>query len=544
MVNPRYLLIAAFIAAALLVAGCASEPEKGMTEYRAAPARASADEAGKTEELTATEAAIAGFNEAPATGEQTAPTSQLLRPDAPMNYTVKRGDTLWDISAVFLRDPWFWPEIWQINPQVENPHLIYPGDVLSLAVGANGEARVFVSQYGGARLSPRLRSEELDGPINSLPFSAIAAFLSKPTVITKEQALKAPHIIAFRDHHMVGGTGHEVYVRNLSNQLNTRYSVMHVGDAVRDPETKDIVGYHAAFVATAVVNGPGDVTKAILTEGAREAQEGDRLISQQGETPLTFEPHAPATEVDGQIISVADGNQAIGQYQVVIINRGARHGLAPGAVLAVDQRGETIKDRFGSTPFTKDPFGESVQLPYERVGTMIVFKVFDRISYGLIIGARGTMKVTDRVYNPSLGNARYTPASMMTTSAGAGVVQGAGISTNPGDGATVVFFRDKKLMGAGVGVKVRENGGELCKLKNGSFCAVNVPAGAHQFLARSDEKGSLQLNAEAGQTYYVLGSVSMGFLSGNGNLSTSDRGTFEGMQVDLTDVSGQDLGTD
>ncbi len=114
--------------------------------------------------MTATEAAVAGLNEAPVAESQAAPTAQLLRPDAPMNYTVKRGDTLWDISAVFLKDPWFWPEIWQINPQVENPHLIYPGDVLSLAVGANGDAHVYISQYSGARLQPRLRSEDARRP--------------------------------------------------------------------------------------------------------------------------------------------------------------------------------------------------------------------------------------------------------------------------------------------------------------------------------------------------------------------------------------------
>jgi hypothetical protein len=363
--------------------------------------------------MTATEAAIAGLNDAPA-ADSGAPTSQLLRPDAPMNYSVKRGDTLWDISAVFLKDPWFWPEIWQINPQVENPHLIYPGDVLSLAVGANGDAHVYISQFGGARLTPRLRSEELDGPIDSIPFSAIAAFLSKPSVLTKEQALRAPHVLAFRDGHMVGGAGHEIYVRKLNAPLNQRFSVMHVGGEIRDPETDDVVGYQAAFVATAVVNAPGEVSKAILTEGAREALEGDRLISQEGETPLTFTPHAPTSSVDGQIIAVADGAEQIGQYQVVVVNRGARHGLAPGAVLAVDQKGATVHDRYGKYPWHKEPIGEKVQLPYERAGTMIVFKVYDRVSYGLIIGARGEMQVADRVYNPSVGGPRNLPESALS----------------------------------------------------------------------------------------------------------------------------------
>jgi hypothetical protein len=399
ILTPRLIALVVFIAAALVVAGCKSAPapETDAPPVQSAAAPEPVDESA--DDMTATEAAVAGLNDAPAE-TQAAPTAQLLRPDAPMNYTVKRGDTLWDISSVFLKDPWFWPEIWQINPQVENPHLIYPGDVLSLAVGAGGDARVFISQYSGARLQPRLRSETLDGPIDTIPFAAIAAFLSKPSVLTKDQALKAPHILAFRDEHMIAGTGHEIYVRDLNAPLNQRFAVMHVGAEIRDPETNDTVGYQAAYVATAVVNAPGEVTKAMLTEGAREALEGDRLISQEGELPLTFTPHAPKTDVTGQIIGIADDATQIGQFQVVVVNRGTKHGLAPGAVLAVDQRGALVHDKYGRAPWEKDPFGKMVRLPYERAGTMIIFKTFDRISYGLVIGARGPMQVADRVYNP------------------------------------------------------------------------------------------------------------------------------------------------
>jgi LysM repeat protein len=398
---PRLFVLMAFFAAALIVAGCKSAPEP-VSSAEASPAAvpvAEAAPATEADDMTATEAAIAGLNDAPPE-TQAAPTAQLLRPDAPMSYTVKRGDTLWDISAVFLKDPWFWPEIWQINPQVENPHLIYPGDVLSLAVGAGGDAHVFISQYSGARLQPRLRSEAIEGPIDNIPFSAIAAFLSKPTVLTKDQALKAPHVMAFRDHHMIGGTGHEVYVRDLNAGLNQRFAVMHVGDEIRDPEDNKVVGYQAAYVATAVVNAPGEVSKAMLTEGAREALEGDRLISQEGDVPLTFQPHAPTSQVTGQIIGIADDATQIGQYQVVVVNRGTKHGLAPGAVLAVDQRGELVHDKYGRAPWEKDPYGKMVRLPYERAGTLIIFKTFDRVSYGLVIGARGPMQVADRVYNP------------------------------------------------------------------------------------------------------------------------------------------------
>ena len=397
--TPRLFALTAFIAAALLlVAGCKSAPSAASAPppMAADPVNAADNSA---DDLTATEAAVAALNEA-SVPEATVQTAQLIRPDAPMNYTVKRGDTLWDIAAVFLKDPWFWPEIWQINPQVENPHLIYPGDVLSLAYGAGGDAHVSISQYSGARLQPRLRSEQLDGPVDAIPFAAIAAFLTKPSVLTKEEALRAPHILAFRDHHMVGGTGHEIYVKDLNAPLNQRYTVMHVAEPIVDPETNDLVGYQANYIATAVVNSPGKVSKAILTEGAREALEGDRLILQEGDVPLTFSPHAPHTNINGQIIAVADNIEQIGQFQVVVINRGTRQGLTPGAVLAIDQKGEVVQDKFAKSPWEKNPYGEMVQLPYERAGTMIVFKVFDRISYGLVIGARGPMQVADRVYNP------------------------------------------------------------------------------------------------------------------------------------------------
>jgi LysM repeat protein len=397
---PRLLALMTLAAATLLVAACQSS--EALDEAPPAPARVANDRPASqtSDDLTATEAAIAALNEAPQT-EASQPTAQLIREGAPMNYTVKRGDTLWDIAAVFLRDPWFWPEIWQINPQVENPHLIYPGDVLSLAYGANGDARVMISQYSGARLQPRLRSDPLDGPIDTIPFSAIAAFLSKPSVISKDQALEAPYILAFRDEHIIGGTGSEIYVKDLDAPLNQRYAVMHVGEPIRDIDSRKIIGYQAAYVATAVVNAPGeDVAKAVLSDGAREALQGDRLIEQEGETSLTFTPHAPTTPVDGQIIAVADGADQIGQYQIVVLNRGANHSLAPGAVLAVDQQGALVSDRYGKSPWKRKAFPKNVQLPYERAGTLIVFKVFDEISYGLVIGARGPMRVADRIYNP------------------------------------------------------------------------------------------------------------------------------------------------
>jgi LysM repeat protein len=397
--TPRLFALMTFVAAAVLVAGCASSPPPVKESHSPSAAITAPVVDNTADDLTATEAAVASLNEAPV-AESSQATAQLIRPDAPMNYTVKRGDTLWDISAVFLKDPWFWPEIWQINPQVENPHLIYPGDVLSLAYGANGDAHVMISQYGGARLQPRLRSESLDGPIDTIPFSAIAAFLTKPSVLTKEQALASPHILAFRDHHMIGGTGHEFYARGLNGVVDQSYVVMHVGEPIRDIDSREVLGYQAYYVATAVVKTPGEVSKAVLTENKREALEGDRLVTAEGDRSLTFAPHAPTKPIDGQIIAVADNATQIGQYQVVVLNRGANDGLEQGAVLAVDQQGAIVHDKMRDWPWRKKAFGDHVQLPYERAGSLIVFKVYDRISYGLVIGARAPMQVADRVYNP------------------------------------------------------------------------------------------------------------------------------------------------
>jgi LysM repeat protein len=355
------------------------------------------------EEISATEAAVAGIND-PATEPTTESKRDAIRPDAPMTYTVKRGDTLWDISSLFLRDPWLWPEIWQVNPQVENPHLIYPGDVLSLAYGADGSPQIRLTQFGAARLSPRLRSEGIDGPIATIPYSAIAAFLTRPSVVTKEQAKSAPHVLAMRDGHMIGATGHEIYVRGLSGGQNSRYNVIHVGEPIRDLEDGDVVGYHGIYAASAVVTKPGRVSKAVLTEGVRETLQGDRLIASEADIPTNFVPRAPKSDVSGQIISVVDGVELIGQFQVVVINRGTRHGLEVGHVLAVDDAGDVVRDKFANRSWAGlkvgSAFAPRVQLPNERTGTMMVFKTYDRISYALIVGASQTIRVADRVRNP------------------------------------------------------------------------------------------------------------------------------------------------
>jgi hypothetical protein len=372
----------------------------------AAPAEARAIPAEP--QMTATEAAISAAGATAAAPAAPPPEAgPMLKPGAPKHYTVKPGDTLWGIASMYLRDPWLWPEVWIINPQIPNPHLIYPGDTLALAYGADGRPQVRLEQAGAVRLDPRLRSAALDTAIPTIPYSAIAAFLSRPTVMTEDEINHAPYVLAFRDRHEIAGSGIEVYVSHLTAAENARFAIVHVAGPLRDPDDGKVVGYEGIYTATALVQHPGDPAKALLIDPARETLRGDRLLSADaGETPVTFALRAPASDVRGHIIDVVGGTDLAGQYAVVVINRGKRHGLEPGNVLAVDQAGDVVRDlyRGGKKIGDSNGFGTSfapkVKLPDERSGTLLVFKVFDRVSYGLIVGASDTIHVADVVRNP------------------------------------------------------------------------------------------------------------------------------------------------
>jgi LysM domain len=406
-------VLVARLAAGLLMVGFALSGCSHFRSHEAAPPSAAPVTVSGSQpsgapaepEVTATEAAAAAAGTRTVVEPAPAPDTSLLKPGAPMHYTVKRGDTLWGIASMYLKDPWLWPEVWIINPQIPNPHLIYPGDTLALAFGADGRPQIRVEQGGAARLEPSLRSSALDTAIPTIPYSAIAAFLARPTVVSDEQIRHAPYVLAFRDRHEVAGSGNEVYVRNLPAGENARFAVVHVATPLRDPDDGKVVGYEGIYTATALVQRPGDPAKAVLIDPARETLRGDRLLSTDSSaTPITFALRAPAAPVHGRIIDVVGGVDLVGQFEVVVINRGKRHGLEPGNVLAIDQAGDVVHDLYrggrniGSTAGIA--FAPKVRLPDERSGTLLVFKVFDRVSYGLIVGASDTIHVADVVRNP------------------------------------------------------------------------------------------------------------------------------------------------
>ncbi len=386
------------IALAISMAGCSLNPF-GKDDNEAPPpaARTSTVPSGSSSMDPVTRPAPASQSQ-PAMQQISQPVP--LASGAPDEYTVQVGDTLWDISATFLRDPWYWPEVWYVNPQVENPHLIYPGDVLALVM-IDGQQRITNVRASAYRLSPQARVTPLTESITSIPYEQIDAFLSKGLVLEKNQIGQLPYILATRGDHLMASAGNDIYIRGGEPvATGTRYSVVHVGDELRDPDDGKLIGYQGIYVGEGALSRGGDPATVSLTDTNREALEGDRLLPETVDIPLNFFPKAPDIEVDGQIISVVDGVSMIGQYQVVVLNRGARHGLAPGDVLSVFQAGETVRDRYAGHSFGSFGAYEKVTLPDEQAGTIMVFKVYDRIGYGLVMMATSDIHVLDAVRNP------------------------------------------------------------------------------------------------------------------------------------------------
>lgn len=395
----RMTTCAALATLACLGAGCSTTRTAGPEQAVSLPATDTAAAA----EVAYQPPVYESVSREDAVEYQAAQAAVPLAPGAPERYTVRRGDTLWDISKMFLDDPWLWPEIWYVNPQIDNPHLIYPGDVLRL-VWVDGRPRIMlerdVVQANRVRVSPQIRYESLDEAITAIPYDAIASFLSKPTVLDKKTARRSPYIVDIRESHLVAGANFHVYVRGTDAPAGTRFRIYHIGVPLHDPDNGKLLGYEGLYVGEGRLTDAGDPATMFLTETRREALIGDRLILDEPSVPLTFFPSAPSQQVEGRIMHVVDGVSLIGSYQIVSLNVGTEDGVKPGHVLSVYSTGDVVRDRFASTGLVGGLFNRKVRLPDEYSGELMVFQVHENMSFGLIMQATNEIHVLDTVRNP------------------------------------------------------------------------------------------------------------------------------------------------
>ncbi|AQZ94077.1 LysM peptidoglycan-binding domain-containing protein [Halopseudomonas phragmitis] len=319
----------------------------------------------------------------------------VFREGHPERYTVVRGDTLWDIAGRFLSLPWKWPEIWHANPQIDNPHLIYPGDIISL-VYIDGQPRLMVSRGDGGtiKLSPTIRAKPIAEAIPTIPLEAINAFLNAGRILDDLDAIEqAPYVIGGEAESVVAGAGSKVYARGDVDQSVPAFGIYRRGKSFSDPETGEFLGLHAQDIGTGeVVANERDIVTLNISRSRQEVRVGDRLMETE-ERPVasTFFPSDPDQQVEGLILDVPHGVTQIGLYDVVILNKGIRDGLKEGSVLAIYKTGEVVRDRVRN---------EQVRLPDERAGLLMVFRPYEKLSYGIVLNANRQLAIMDKVRNP------------------------------------------------------------------------------------------------------------------------------------------------
>jgi hypothetical protein len=300
-----------------------------------------------------------------------------IRSDNPGSYTVVKGDTLWDISERFLSRPWLWPEIWQVNPQIENPHLIYPGDRVSLTY-VDGQPKLQL-----------IRAASRSGtPIDT--YKGLRSFLVKPKIVSSSALKRAPYVVGTEDDRLVASVGNHIYARG-GDLTDSRYSVYRPGKALVDPDTNSVIGHEAILVSQASVIKSGDPAKLVITSNKRETLVGDRLMASEPAVEMNFQPRTADSGKRGKVISLFDALARVGQNQVVVINLGAEDGVQPGDLLSVYGNDRRISDPFSGRK------NDSVVIEGDKSGVLMVFRAFDKASYALVVQSETTINMLDRV---------------------------------------------------------------------------------------------------------------------------------------------------
>ncbi len=382
--SSRHLEIALSLAAGLLLGSCAQTPSQPES------ASASSEPAS---------VALSG----PSSGPPGAKTGQIvvdqgpvvLRADHPQTYTVVPGDTLWSISQRFLQNPWQWRRIWRKNPHIRNPHRIYPGDVLRFSYDPNGDPRLEVGERADVpllKLSPQIRVETINQPIPPVPRDAVESFLKRGQILMADQWRKMPYILADDDEQVIYTDRDRVYVRGADFD-QPRYQVFHPGEELREPGSNRSLGVSGVYLGEAVLERDESPASFILEHTVAPVRAGDRLLEIQEEPELyNFDPHPVPPDTQGFIIAKLDTDVTqISQYSSLLINLGTQEGLEPGHVLAIYGKDRKITD-----PIT----GKTVKVPGERAGLIMVYRVYDLVSYALVMQVERAIRLKDRVTTP------------------------------------------------------------------------------------------------------------------------------------------------
>lgn len=317
-----------------------------------------------------------------------------LNDDVPETYIVKKGDTLWGISGMYLQEPWLWPELWDVNPQIDNPHLIYPGDELYL-VWVDGQPRLRMRRGRDVKLDPTMRVTSLDLAIPIIPLDEIGAFLLRHRIMNADELNDSAYVVAGAQGHLLSASGDRIFGRGVFPDGERAYGIYRAGDTYRDPVSNELLGYQAQDVGNAKLlsSHNSDVTELEVTRVTGEIRIADRLLPLvERVIDATFQPRAPERAIEGGLMIAVDGGVTqIGSMDIVVLNKGEREGLEVGHVLAIYQAGELVFDQVAE---------ENVLLPDVRAGLAMVFETFEKASYAIVLKSNRTLEVLDKVKNP------------------------------------------------------------------------------------------------------------------------------------------------